>query len=352
MIILRPQFDGINDNIYEEFLSVISGAPSSDYEITGPLAVDEVISMPPDSRDGGSVQYYIVGSGMLEVYLNGVPQTNGVEFEEVGLPGAASNQIKVKVPIRVDDSIGFRIDQLGTIFIEGSNISTSLQSAYNAGNVINVSLGRPIIINGPIGQKLLEINGDIKVTGVIDPKGLQLTRETSNPFGEGQEGIYLDSTGNLIQKKEGATPINITETIVSASPDKVVIQMYNEIASPIPAQTPISVNRVTGNLTLIDVGNNNISVDAFGVTSEIINNFTSGSIITFGRLENVTGLSYGKVYVSKAGTLTNNVPEIGVDGFLPGDRIIEVGTVVKNSANPTQKDLIVCVKNLGVLVEA
>ena len=59
------------ENAYEEPIELISGAPADDNELTGPVSSGTVITLPTDKKDGGSTQEYVVGEGVLEIFLNG-----------------------------------------------------------------------------------------------------------------------------------------------------------------------------------------------------------------------------------------------------------------------------------------
>lgn len=56
---------------YEEIIEVISGAPSTDNEITGPVAANTLVKIPTNSRNFDVQESYGVGEGELEIFLNG-----------------------------------------------------------------------------------------------------------------------------------------------------------------------------------------------------------------------------------------------------------------------------------------
>ena len=64
----------------------------------------------------------------------------------------------------------------------------------------------------------------------------------------------------------------------------------------------------------------------------------------------VTTATFGDImYVAKDGSLTNIKPTDGEDGFVSGDFVIKVGVIVKDSNNPSQKNLIVNIQVMGQL---
>ena len=85
-------------------------APTGAYESL-PISSGTSITIPPNSRISGSPQqYYVVGKGKLEVFLNGQKlvkdQANG--WSEVGSSGATSDQITVLQNIVNGDYLNFR----------------------------------------------------------------------------------------------------------------------------------------------------------------------------------------------------------------------------------------------------
>ena len=123
--------DIINDNVYEEYIDVISAAPTNLKEITGPVLPDTNILLPFDSRDGDSYQGYIVGKGVLEIYLNGIILKLNDDWEEIGTVGNASNSFKIKIRLEVGDKLNVRIDTFG------GYVSTNISSGGGGGGETN-----------------------------------------------------------------------------------------------------------------------------------------------------------------------------------------------------------------------
>jgi hypothetical protein len=104
-------------------------------------------------------------------------------------------------------------------------------------------------------------------------------------------------------------------------------------------------------MDLIDVAVESSALAVVGITKISVPNATAGSMVTSGRLENISGgFGFGEViYVSKTGGLTSTKPEDGVGGFVIGDMVIKLGVTTKNQATPANKDLIIQVQIMGVL---
>lgn len=95
--------------VYREPLHVVSGAPASDNEVSGPVVATTLLTIPLDSRDGDAEKDYLVGNGALLVFLNGVALELGVSWAEFGTSGQLSNQIQILEGLVVGDKIEFVI---------------------------------------------------------------------------------------------------------------------------------------------------------------------------------------------------------------------------------------------------
>jgi hypothetical protein len=104
---------------------------------------------------------------------------------------------------------------------------------------------------------------------------------------------------------------------------------------------------VTSNTTSDSLSESDVKV-VEGVANEMILTGTSGSIITNGKVSDISGFNFGDyLYVSKTGGLTSTLPSEGVAGFIEGDWVIRVGVVGKNQDDPLLKDLFVNVQIIG-----
>ena len=110
-------FNTLNAAAYDEPLVVVSGAPASSNEVTGPVTSGATLTLPLHSRASEAVQDYTVGKGWLSVYLNGQVLTLGTYFSgtlnngwsEVGSPGSSSNEIVINQNLAVGDVLTFRL---------------------------------------------------------------------------------------------------------------------------------------------------------------------------------------------------------------------------------------------------
>lgn len=136
----------------------------------------------------------------------------------------------------------------------------------------------------------------------------------------------------------------------ASSSSAVRSTLVNNTGTTIPALTPVRLNS-TGQLELIDVTTDSSVLSIVGVTEFAIADWSEGSVITQGKVSNIsTGFSFGDyIYISKAGTLTNAYPVVGNNGFVAGDFVVRVGVIAKNDTNPLQKDIFITLQIVGQL---
>ena len=143
---------GMSNAIYDE---------SIDYS-TGYTANTDIV-LPVNTRNSNKDQYFSSTKGQMVVYINQLPKEQGIDWTVVD-----SQTIRVTYNLPNDSSIRFRIDSLPSGSIGGgSGAAGSLQAAYNIGPTITTITGIPVTVNGPALESLLDINGDMTVTGVI-----------------------------------------------------------------------------------------------------------------------------------------------------------------------------------------
>lgn len=208
-------------NIYDEDKIGVSGVPTNSNEFQAPKVSGDTIYLPNDSRNYNSTRYYIVGSGQLEMFLNGQRIKRGEDYNEYGTIDSASSQIEILQDLVEGDVLSFRIGSIGGMYTTPQSFSTTtLQQAYNNNNVIAVTTGSPVTLNMPGGVgKALSITGDMAITGVIDPAGIEFTPQAANPLGLGQNGLWVDTNGDLKHSRPGFAPdvVNITNAIANPS---------------------------------------------------------------------------------------------------------------------------------------
>ena len=118
----------------------------------------------------------------------------------------------------------------------------------------------------------------------------------------------------------------------------------------IPQAQACSVNG-SGLLVPLDVSSQ-ASWQAFvGYANVRIPTSALGSIISNGRLENITtSFTAGMpLFIGKDSNPTNIVPSVGVNGFVSGDAVIFMGVLVPNEDNPSELDIALFTQVIGTL---
>lgn len=107
----------LDNPTYDEPLIVIAGVPIDDNHIQGPFPSGTTFTLPDNSRTGDTPQFYTVGKGRLEIFLNGQMLPMNISgdpdlndgWDEVGGFNTYSNQITIQQAIVVGDIIEFRM---------------------------------------------------------------------------------------------------------------------------------------------------------------------------------------------------------------------------------------------------
>lgn len=284
------------------------------------------ITLPVNSRNGGAAQLYTFAEGRLTIHVNQTLKFQGSSWIEGTSP---STQIQLVFDLPNDAEVHFRMEPIGSgVLTSNVSISGGLQDAYNAENTITTSSGSPFTVNGPVSEKIAVFNGDITVTGVIDPTAIQLTPQGSNPLTSGQAGIWVDS-GGALQHDDGTNlTTNITQVItqvIEGTAQTTLSKSYSNITgSTIPAFTPVYLP-ITGQIDLAD-GTNLSKFKVAGVTLADILNAASGNVASAGIIPGVLGLTHGEyIYLGLApGSLTDVGPTI-LGGYPSGFEVIKIG---------------------------
>ena len=214
-LFVRPELDRLPGNIYEETITVVSSGASDSYHINGPVPASTTITLPLDSRDASNQRFYLVGSGQLQLFLNGQYLTDSGDWSEIGTPGNLSFQIEINRTLAVGDLLLFRDNSsIGVFFTPTVASVVTLQDAYDAGRVVAISAGQPIQLTGT--GKLLDIEGDMTVTGVIDPAAITFTNQSVSPVPGGLNGLWSDSSGNLHYTNASTSTFNLILDFIRA----------------------------------------------------------------------------------------------------------------------------------------
>lgn len=100
---------------YDETITVVTSGATPPTSVNGPIAPTTNLTLPNNTRNGNQPQYYVVGKGMLWVFLNGQLLTQGIDWNEVGPLTTQSNQIETLVTLVVGDVLQLRISAGGAV---------------------------------------------------------------------------------------------------------------------------------------------------------------------------------------------------------------------------------------------
>jgi hypothetical protein len=220
----------------------------------------------------------------------------------------------------------------------------TLQTAYDNGATITVTnaFGPVTIENSgsdPITGKLMVIDGDLEVTGTIDPIAVEFTQPTISEIAAmGNRSIYFDG-GELKVKDGSGNTVTITNGGVvnggGGSDSNLLKDISNNTGSTINAGSIVTIN-ASGAMKLADVANLS-DVAIIGVCLSTVPNGGQADVriggVTSGNL--FSGFTAGDIlYVAKTpGTATATQPELGVGGFVANDNVVLIGKVIQQGAN-------------------
>lgn len=297
----------------------------------------------PNNPATGRPQYYDAPKRNLEVYVNQLLKYQGVDWISTG-----PQSIEFAYDLPAYTEIHFRIDSLpagslggGSTGGGGGGGGGSLQDAYDTGHTIAVVAGFPVTFTG-IG-KLASFQGDIEVTGVIDPSGLQLTPQASNPLEVGQQGLWINSVGDLIHQKT-TTAVNVTNTISEIQSGSFVTlltkQYFNNTGAVIPAFTPVYSPSV-GEIAIAD-GTDEEKYRVIGITMASSSSGATVTVALSGVIPSFTGYTHNKyLYLGlSAGGLTTTGPTLGP--YPSGFQVVRLG-IIEGS------NLILQIQHVGTL---
>lgn len=237
----------LNANCYQEVVTIVSTIPVDGYEVQGPVVFDTVINLPLDSRDGGNAQGYVVGQGVLQLYLNGQALIHGSQWVETGVNGSASTTIQIKDQLEVDDLLEFRINTAGGYFGVGGGGGGG-GGAGEANTASNVGSGA-----GVFKQK---VGVDLQYKSLNAGVNTEISFNSNN--------IIIKSHSNVVLKTASSTILS-TEHVVLVDATSGISTQTLPLASTVPGMRVDfkkldNVNNVVIDTTGIDTIDGNASL--------------------------------------------------------------------------------------------
>lgn len=306
---------GMSSSYYEEGLTTITGWSSG-----------TAITLPPNGRAGGALQTYKPGRGQLEVYVDGVYQEVGKDYEE--FQGEPVGRIRLLKDIAPNSRIKFRITFAAAAVTGGFEVPT-LQSAYSAGSVISVN-----DINGPVyllsfdTDLLMNIEGSINVTNKIYNLKALTFQPTNVSTDLDQNQIYVNSNSELIfnQYKSGTQKTFNILAEIDDSKNLSRMLMFNASGADVPKGRAVALHPSLPNaFILCDTSSDSSASKCIGVTLSNIQVGQYGEVVTSGYIKNSgLAINHNTIVVVDPRNPGFIVPRNLVN-FLPTDEYVEVG---------------------------
>lgn len=303
----------IGEGDYEELLTVVSGAPADDNEVTGPITAPDTLTLPADSRALDAVRGYTVGEGELEVYLNGQRLVLGEDWNEIGAPGTESNTITIEEDLVVGDEVIFRMSSEG-LGSSGGEGSSSTPTHHYRENLAVVS-GAPADDNEVTGPVLSGNN----VTIPLDSKNADAVKK----YIVGLDELEVDLNGQQLDPG-----IDYDEVGTSGS-ESLEIELLMDL--------------VVGDVLTFRI--DPISVAATG-GGEANTGFNLGTGAAVFKNKAGTILNFRRIKAGAGATVTENADDITVSAA-PSTALDNVVTVVGTNYGATSANDTILVENSG-----
>lgn len=113
---------------YQESISIITGSPSNDQQITGPVTAGTSVKLPKNTRNSSVQETFVVGKADIEIFLNSNELIVGKDYTEVGISGNDSFYVQFTFQLVVGDVVNFR-----KITSQGSGSGSGSASGVNLG---------------------------------------------------------------------------------------------------------------------------------------------------------------------------------------------------------------------------
>jgi hypothetical protein len=293
------------------------------------VAAGALVTLPSNSRAGGLLQTYKPGRGQLEVYIDGLYQEVGKDYEET--QGEPIGRIRALKDIAPNSSIHFRVTYAAAAVTGGFEVPT-LQSAYLAGPIISIAgLYGPVQMLSYDTDLLLDIAGSVNITNKIFNLKSLLFQKISTLVGDlDQNQLYVNSNSDLIYhqyKNNVAKDINILNEIDEAK-TVVKIEMFNGTGILIPKGKALALHPSLPNAVILCDTSNSLSASrCIGLAAENIQVGTTGLVVISGQFK-LTGLgiAHDTLLVVDPRNPGSIVSRSNVT-YLPNDEEVQVGLV-------------------------
>lgn len=210
-------FNSLNSPSYDEPVDIVASGATPPTSLNGPISPSTVIYLPDNTRNGNQPQFYTVGAGNLQVFLNGQYLRLGIDWSEVGTADTSSNSITILQSLVVGDSLEFRINALGAGGSGGGGVGPQGPPGP-PGPAGADAIGGPVAISTKTSNYTV-INSDNVLLGDATSGILQFSLPTA-ASAVGQVFFFkkIDSSGNaVVIKASGSELIDNANTLTISS---------------------------------------------------------------------------------------------------------------------------------------
>lgn len=309
---------GMSASYYDEMIQYPAGLPAGD-----------VITLPPNTRGGGTNMTYRVGKSQLEVYLDGVYQKVNIDYEE--FVGEPLGQIRMLKDIKTNSCLRFRVTFKAAAVAGGLDTPT-LQSVYVAGPTMFLSsIYGPVTMSSFDMTTLLDIDGDVVLQGLLRAvRGIEFFETASAPGDNNINHLWVDTNDQLIYHQNKAGTIKDVDILqeIENSQAAISVTVSNASGSTIPKGRGLSLHpSLTNHVVLCDTSNSLVTSRLVGISAENIPSGGTGKMIIAGRLQ-AAGISlpHNTVIVVDPRNPGQLVARSSV-AWLPTDVEMEAGTL-------------------------
>ncbi|NJO48241.1 MAG: hypothetical protein HC840_00835 [Leptolyngbyaceae cyanobacterium RM2_2_4] len=201
----------LDDPSYDEPVDIVASGETPPTSLNGPVLVGTEIFLPDNTRLASITQYYTVGDGALQVFLNGQYLRLGVDWSEVGSTGTASNSVLILQQLEVGDSLEFRISGGGAAGGGGGGVGPQGPPGP-AGPAGADAIGGPVAISIKTGNYTAMLSDNVLLADATG--GAIILTLPSAASATGQVFFFkkIDASVNVVTVKG-----NLTELIDGAN---------------------------------------------------------------------------------------------------------------------------------------
>lgn len=203
---------------YDEPVDIVVSGGTPPTSLDGPVTTGTIISLPPNTRLANITQYYTVGRGSLQVFLNGQFLRLGIDWAEVGTSGTASNDIQILQQLEIGDSLEFRITAGGASGGGGGGGVGPQGPPGPTGPAGADAIGGPVAISIKTGNYTALLSDNVLLGDATGGAIILTLPSAASAVGQVFFFKKIDSSGNVVTVKgNGLELIDGSNTVLISS---------------------------------------------------------------------------------------------------------------------------------------